>query len=146
MARLVIGAPTLVRAGGREHHGRIAFIAAIADQATRTFRVEVEAPNAERTLVDGLTAEIHLPLGSAAAHRISPASISLADDGRLGVKIVSDNRVRFLPVQITSTDADAFWVQGLPQQAHIITIGHDFVVDGQLVRAVPETTTPAASR
>jgi multidrug efflux system membrane fusion protein len=118
--------------------GTVAFVGAVADQVTRTFRVEIDVPNAGGRVAAGLTAEMRLPVGRAMAHRVSPALLSLADDGRVGVKTVDESgTVRFAPIEVLgNADADTIWVGGLPDQATIISVGHEFVRDGDRVRPV----------
>lgn len=125
---------------GEEAEGRITFIATSADPATRTFRVEVEMPNTDGQLRAGVTAQLQVSLASAVAHRFSPALLTLADDGRVGVRTVDeDNRVRFLPVEVIADERDAVWVTGLPRQVTIITVGQGYVDEGQRVEVAFET-------
>lgn len=146
VTRLTLGGPARARVGDRMIDGRITFISASADVATRTFRVEVSAPNPDLRLIEGLSAEILLPTGGGLAHRITPASLSLADDGRIGVKLVEDDRVRFMPVRLIGAEGEFLWVTGLPARVRLITVGHDYVVTGQRVRAAvePPPAAPAA--
>jgi len=117
--------------------GKIAYIATTADSATRTFQVELEVPNPQGRIVEGMTSELLIPLGKIVAHRISPAILSLADDGRLGVKIVTPaQNVEFLPVEIVASSPDAMWVAGLPSRVTLIVVGQDFVNPGQNVQPV----------
>jgi len=66
----------------------IRFIATAADPATRTFRVELEVANPDRTLRDGVTAEVGFPTSSVPAHFVSPALLTLYDAGVVGVRII----------------------------------------------------------
>ena len=85
--------------GGRTVPGKIAYVSSVADETTRTFRVELEIANPGGVLAEGLTSDLRIPTGSMRAHMISLSLLSLADDGRVGVKAVDDgNIVRFLPV------------------------------------------------
>ena len=140
--RVTVGAPARVALiGGREVTGRIRFIAAEAEATTRTFRVEVELPNPAAEIPDGITAEIRLPLGEVAAHRVSPAILTLTDDGAIGVKTLGpDNRVRFHPVRIIGDGTDGVWLSGLPERITLITVGQDFVAEGQTVHPIDEST------
>ena len=45
---------------GRAFDGRIRYVASSADQATRTFRVEVEVANPKHAIIEGLTASVNL--------------------------------------------------------------------------------------
>jgi multidrug efflux system membrane fusion protein len=131
---------------GSEFPGVVRFVSSAADPNTRTFRVELEIPNPDSTLVAGVTAELALPLPPIPAHRISAALFSLDSDGRLGLKTVDEtNTVVFQPVRIVGgTDREVF-VTGLPSVANVITVGQDFVVEGEKVSPVPEKNTPGAS-
>ena len=83
---------------GEELTGEVAFVASMADQQTRTFRLELNVGNPDGALPDGVSAELRLPAGDARAHWVSPAVLTLSGDGLVGVKLVDrDNRVRFKP-------------------------------------------------
>ena len=113
------------------------FISPTADPATRTFRVEIEAPNPDGAIRDGITAEIRLATGSAPAHRLSPAVLTLDDRGVLGVRTVGPGEiVRFMPVSILAEGSDGVWVSGLPETVEVITVGQEYVKDGERVRVV----------
>jgi len=136
------GSATLVT--GETVEGRIRFIAPSAEEATRTFRIELEVANPGRALRDGVTSDIRIPLGESLAHKFSPALLGLDDAGRIGVRILDDgNRVRFVPVTILGDDKDGVWVDGLPEQATLVTIGQEFVTDGQVVQPVEESLADA---
>jgi len=128
-ARLITGETT---------EGRLRYIAPVADPATRTFLVELEFDNRERRLPAGVTAELELPVGEVQAHRMSPALLTLDEDGTLGVKLLDERgRVDFVPARIVHSTPEAVWLDGLPEQITLITRGQGFVQQGQQVRAVP---------
>jgi multidrug efflux system membrane fusion protein len=131
------GAARLVT--GEEVVGKIRFVSKTADQATRTFRVELEVPNAERKLRDGITAEIRISVKTVRAHRISPAILALDDHGKVGVRIVENGVVAFLPVNIVADGQDGIWVTGLPESVTVITVGQEFVNAGQKVQVVEDS-------
>ncbi len=125
---------------GETVKGHIRFVSASADRNTRTFRVELEVANKNNVLRDGVTAEISVPLNSAPAHRFSPAILVLNDKGQVGVRIVEkENTVRFVPVTILSQEQDGIWVAGLPKQVSVITVGQDYVTNGQKITVIDET-------
>jgi len=136
VGKIAVGDPATAKlATGETVDGQVTFVSKIADEATRTFRVEVETPNSDGVLRDGVTAELSLQLGARPAHRISPAYFTLNDEGVPGVRIVTpESRVRFVPITILSDTPDGAWVAGLPRSAQIITVGQEFVRDGQQVR------------
>lgn len=122
-------------ATGEDVSGEIAYIAPSADPQTRTFRVEVSVPNGNGTLKDGVTALAKVGLQGSKAHRIPSSVITLADDGRLGIRIVDDESiVSFKPIKIIGGGDDGLWVAGLPDDVSIIIVGQEFVEDGQKVQ------------
>jgi membrane fusion protein, multidrug efflux system len=133
-------------ADGSEFTGVIRYVSSSADSNTRTFKVELEIPNPDATLVAGVTAELALALPPIPAHRISAALFTLDSEGQLGLKTVDpSNTVVFVPVRIVGgTDREVF-VTGLPAIANVVTVGQDFVIAGQKVKAVPEKSILGAS-
>ncbi len=129
---------------GRYISGEVTFIASSADKNTRTFRVEISVDNKDRTIRDGVSAEIYIKGKQEAAHKISPAILSLNDQGKLGVRTVTtDNRVEFKEINILEDTNSGMWVSGLGEEARIITLGQEYVFQGQTVN-VKETFTPDA--
>jgi multidrug efflux system membrane fusion protein len=141
IGRLSVGAPGQARLmSGPTVTGTIRHISAVADGATRTFRVELEVPNLNRSIADGMTAEIALPLSEIAAHHVSPAVLTLAENGEIGVKAVdAQNRVAFHAIAIVDTDNQGIWVTGLPEEVTLITVGQEYVSVGEAVRSVLES-------
>ena len=129
---------------GRYISGEVTFIASSADKNTRTFRVEISVDNKDRTIRDGVSAEIYIKGKQEAAHKISPAILSLNDQGKLGVRTVTaDNRVEFKEINILDDTNSGMWVSGLGEEARIITLGQEYVFQGQTVN-VKETFSPDA--
>jgi membrane fusion protein, multidrug efflux system len=142
LARIRVGGAATIRLiTGQTVKGQIRYIAPEADPETRTFRVEIEIANPDFSIFDGITAEIRLPAERIFAYRISPAILSLADGGEVGVKILGPgNTVEFKPVQIIGDEPAGLWISGLPEQVVFITIGQDFVTAGQTVQPVDDET------
>ncbi|NQD93512.1 efflux RND transporter periplasmic adaptor subunit [Pseudomonas sp. CrR25] len=123
---------------GRTLAGELHFIAAAADPGSRSFRIEVRVANPELQRLAGASATLHIDTGTALAHRLSPALLSLDQAGRHGVKWVNAaQRVEFTPVELLSVDNQGAWVSGLPQRVALITLGQGFVEPGQEVLARP---------
>lgn len=132
-------------ATGETVRGQIRYVAPVADEATRTFTVELEVDNGDGALRAGGTAELRIPGETVFAHRIAPSLLTLDDDGNVGVKIVDDDgRVRFIIADIAVASSDGIWVAGLPPTATIITVGQGFVPDGAVVNAIPESDVDTA--
>lgn len=137
VGELAAGTPATAKlVTGQTVQGKVRFVARRADPATRTFRVEIELPNAEAKLRDGVSADVVVPVQRVEAHKISPGILVLDDNGTVGVRTVVGSIVRFMPVRIISDGPDGMWIAGLPQHVNIITVGQEFVSDGQKVKAV----------
>ncbi len=120
---------------GQERAGTVSFVGTSAATDTRTFLVEIDVPNADGVIPAGVSAEVQIPVGQLEAHFVSPSMVSLNENGALGVKTVdADNIVRFFEIEVVRAQIDGIWVQGLPDDARIITVGQGFVRDGELVR------------
>lgn len=126
-------------ASGEQAEGVVKYVARMARDATRTFRVDIEVANPDGAIAHGMTAEVLLPMGAELAHFVSPAILTLDDAGVLGVKAVdAEGRVRFVPAKILDATADGVWIGGLPESATLITVGQEYVRGGQRVQTAPE--------
>lgn len=122
---------------GREVDGVVSYVGTVADGVTRTFTVEIEIDNADGQMIEGLTAELTLPIEQVSGHRVSPAVLSLSTDGDVGIKAVDEeDRVVFYPVEILGGTEDSIWVGGLPDTLTMIMVGQEFVQAGQVVEPV----------
>ncbi len=118
---------------GEEKQGVIRFIAPRASQQTRSFRVEIEIDN-PGNLPSGTSASVRIPKASVMAHFVSPALLTLNEEGVTGLKTVDDRGVvSFHPIEIVSSEKDGVYVTGLPDSAKIITNGQGFVQIGDVV-------------
>ncbi len=126
-------------ATGEIVNGTIRYIAPVADEATRTFTVELEIDNANGALRAGMTAELIIPAETIYAQKISPSLLTLDDEGNLGVKTVDEaGKVEFHAADIAMSSSEGVWIAGLPFSATIITVGQGFVNEGNFVEAIPE--------
>jgi multidrug efflux system membrane fusion protein len=126
--RVTLGAQAGARlaAGGKQVVGEVIFLSRSADPETRTFRVEIEVPNADLSIRDGQTAEIGIASAGVKAHLIPQSAMTLNDEGALGVRLVDDAAiVSFAPIAIMRDTMDGVWVTGLPPEANVIVTGQE---------------------
>ena len=131
--RVTLGANAGARlaAGGETVVGKVVFLSRSADPQTRTFRVEIDVPNADLHIRDGQTAEIAISSAGVTAHLIPQSALTLNDDGALGVRLVDAQAiVSFSRVEIMRDTKDGVWVTGLPETADIIVTGQEYVTAG----------------
>lgn len=119
--------------------GVIRYMAPVADEATRTFNVELAIDNAAGAYLAGMTAKLMIPGETVSAQRVSPSLLTLDDEGNLGVKTLNDaGVVEFHPADVVMSSSDGIWIAGLPHLTTLITVGQGFVNEGALVKAIPE--------
>ncbi len=147
LGNIRLGQPAQLRTlTGQLIDGVVSYVGAVADSTTRTFAVEVDVPNGDGTLIEGVTVELNIPMEQLTAHSITPAILTLADDGTLGVRAVDEtDHVVFYPVQILQDGLDSVLIGGLPDEVRLITVGQEFVQDGQQVIPIDEGGTTAGS-
>jgi multidrug efflux system membrane fusion protein len=130
---------------GAKATGKVTYIAPSADDATRSFAIEIELPNADGALRDGITAEAVVNVGAAQVHVLPQSALTLDDEGVLGIRTVeAGSTVAFHAVNIIKDTRDGVWVIGLPAKINLITVGQEYVQPGQIVDAKTETGEPAA--
>lgn len=118
-------------------NGKINFVSLSAEPATRTYKVEATMANKDAAIADGLTCEMKISLEPIEAVSVPRSSLVFSDDGKLGVRITdSDDKVRFVPVEIVDDQQASVWLTGIDGPARVIVVGQDFVKDGDLVEAV----------
>jgi multidrug efflux system membrane fusion protein len=131
---------------GQSVKGRVRYVAPVADESTRTFKVELEINNMAGDLPAGVTAEIILRGGEAMAQKISPALLTLDSNGDLGIFIVDNlKQARFIPITIERSGTNGVWVSGLPETAEVIIVGQGYVRDGQSVETARKITETAVA-
>lgn len=126
---------------GQSVTGKVTYISSVADNATRAFRAEIEIPNDDYAIRDGVTAEAVVNIGTAPGHLLPQSVLTLDDEGALGVRTVENGVVAFYPVTIVSDTREGVWVTGLPVSAEVITVGQENVTAGQHVEASPAAAT-----
>jgi multidrug efflux system membrane fusion protein len=123
---------------GESASGTIRFVAKTASPTTRTYRVEIELPNPDGKIPDGITAEVSLPLSAVPATRVPRSALTFSSAGNLGVRAVrADDTVEFVPINVVEDEQGFMWVTGIADGSRVIVQGQDFVREGQTVEAVP---------
>ncbi|WOX06642.1 efflux RND transporter periplasmic adaptor subunit [Microbulbifer pacificus] len=126
---------------GQVVQGNLRYVSQEAHPVTRAYRVEMAVPNEQGVLRSGISARMALPTGEVLAHRINSSLLTLDDEGRLGVRTLDEEqRVHFARVQLISDENEGVWITGLPSRATLITVGQEYVTEGERVEAVFENT------
>ena len=138
LAGLKVGDAAEVRlVTGETARGKVRFVSKTASATTRTYRVEVEIPNKDGAIPDGITAEVSLPLAPVPATRVPRSALTISSAGDVGVRAVGEGDiVGFVPVKVVEDEQTFMWVSGIPDGARVIVQGQDFVREGQVVEPV----------
>ena len=129
-------------ATGQKVQGIIRYIAPAANESTRTFDIELLLNNKDGLLRAGVSSELTIPAEEVAAHLVSPALLSLNDEGIIGIKILTDeNTVKFISADIVLSSDDGVYLAGLPYISTVITVGQGYVRSGMQVNPITETDT-----
>jgi multidrug efflux system membrane fusion protein len=132
---------------GHKAQGKIRFISKSAISATRTYRVEVEVPNADGFIPDGITAEVTIPLAAVSSVSVPRSALTFSSGGELGVRSVeAGDKVQFVPVSIIEDQQQTMWVSGVRDGSRVIVQGQDFVREGQQVEPVDAQPPKTAER
>jgi multidrug efflux system membrane fusion protein len=113
--------------------GKLTFVSKSASPSTRTFKVESQIENKEGMVRDGVTAEMIIKTKVVMAHKISPSILLLSDSGKLGIRSVDGDIVKFNNVTILEDSESGLWITGIPKNLELIVQGQGFVEDNQKV-------------
>jgi multidrug efflux system membrane fusion protein len=140
VTKLRVGeAATAKLVSGEVIHGSVRDIAHDADPQTRTYRVEVVAPNPGNRIASGLSADVQVDAGVGGAHLVPASALVLDSAGRQGLRYVGgDGRIEFSPVKVLEETHAGLWVSGLSGPVRVVTVGQDYVSEGQRVRVAQE--------
>src|SRR5262245_41487268 len=132
---------------GESARGKIRFVAKTASQTTRTYRVEIELPNADAKIPDGITAEVSVPLAPVPATRVPRSALTFSSGGNLGVRTVdADGTVGFVAISVVEDAQSFMWVRGIADGSRVIVQRQDLVREGQKVDAVTAAELTATAR
>jgi multidrug efflux system membrane fusion protein len=117
--------------------GKVRYISKSAAATTRTYRVDIEAPNPDNRIPDGITTEVAITLAAVTATKVPRSALTFSAQGKLGVRAVNaEGKVAFIPVALVDDEQQFMWVSGIENGTRVIVQGQDFVREGQLVDAV----------
>jgi len=130
---------------GKKVEGVVSFVSTSANKGTRTFRVEIDVKNSDRSIRDGVSAQIAIEGDTILAHKISPSILMLGEAGELGIRTVNEvDQVEFKKIEILEDSMEGIWITGLPKNTRIITIGQEYVFQGQTVNVKEISESPEA--
>lgn len=117
----------------------LTYISSQANAATRGYLIEAIVDNKDLQLRAGISGQLHIDLPALNAHLI-PASLILLDaEGDIMVRAVDQkNRVQQIKLTVVGETNNGLWVQGLPAQVSLITVGQNYVSQGETIEIFPQ--------
>ena len=118
------------------YKGKVNYVSRTADKLTRNFKVQIKLSNPNNKIISGLTSEIENGTKNDSAFFIASSLISLDSQGILGIKIILNDKVSFLPIEVLSDVGTGYWIKLktlVAQDILIITQGSEYVTDGDLI-------------
>ena len=103
-------------------------------QETLKYKLNFQIKN--NNIISGLSSEIQIGTKNDSAFFISSSLISLDNQGILGIKVILNNKVSFLPIEVLSDVGNGYWIKLkklITEDILIITQGSEYVIDGDLI-------------
>jgi len=133
--RIDMGSSALATLGdGQTVSATVAYLAYEANPTTRNYRLEATASNVDRSIRAGLSSRLEILIPGVNAHLIPASSILLDDLGQTVVRVLlKGNKVGSIKVSSLGEANDGIWVSGLPSKVSVITVGQNYVIEGESV-------------
>lgn len=113
---------------------RITYLARQANPKTRGYRLEATMGNPEQALRAGISARLKIETTAILAHLVPASSILLNDIGETVVRVLDQKQiVDSLKVTAVGESAQGIWVAGLPEKVVLVTVGQNYIIDGEHV-------------
>ena len=121
----------------------ISYIAHQANPVTRSYRVEAVVKNTDLQLRSGISGQLQLRMDRVKAHLIPASLILLNAEGQTVVRAVDqDNLVTQHMVAVVGEAENGLWVSGLPTMINLITVGQNYVTQGERVETFLSNSNP----
>ncbi len=115
--------------------GKITYLSHQADPVTRSYRVEATVQNPQLKFLAGMSGRLQVEGQLVNAHLISASLMLLDDQGRLVVRAVDkQGLVSTLSITSVGESSDGVWVAGLPDLVALVTLGQNYVAEGEQVK------------
>ncbi len=128
---LSIGMAARVNVAGHAYAAKVSGLSTVADPQTRNFYVDLTLINAGQPLAYGATADVTLLLPPCQGFWINPSALTLDDGGVLGIKVLENTKVVFLPIKLTSLTDQGAYIESDLQNLALIAYGGEFLLPGQ---------------
>ena len=129
-----------VKIGDRKFIGKVNYISKTSDSNTRNFKIQVKIKNKDNKIFSGLSSEIEISANPQSAFFIPSSLVTLNNAGKIGIKVIENEKVLFEGINILSDTGLGYWIEfekkSIDREISIITQGQDFTVDGENVNII----------
>ena len=129
-----------VKIGGKMKKGLVDYISKTSDPLTRSFKIQVKIKNTNYNILSGLSSEIEILGPPEDAFFIPSSLVTLNNNGEIGIKIITNQKVKFVPITIISDTGKGYWISSKDlmknNEVSIIIQGQDFTLDGEKVNVI----------
>lgn len=123
--------------GDESFTGRVSTVSPVADARTRSYQVKVELPNPEGMLKGGMSANVTVALEKAEGVIVVPKRALLPRNGKQVLFVADGDTAHLREVKLGLAGADSVAVlEGVAAGEKVITVGQEFLADGQQIRIV----------
>lgn len=141
-ARLHVGLAVVLVAEafpGETFQGRVERVAPVFQAETATARVEISVDNADHRLKPGMFIHAVVTLARAENATVVPEEAIVSRDGQEGVFVLGSEgaAVTFVPVELGIRGEHDVEVRGLATAGQVVTLGHEQLESGSVVRVPP---------
>lgn len=133
-------------ASGQRVEARVSRRSPQGDAATRTVHLELDLPNAERSLPVNTTVELHLAVGTPREASTLPLAAAQVRGSSARLFVLEGDVARQRSVPVLGEREGTLYVTGVPEGARVVTEGRTLLEDGQRVAAREATPAPEAPR
>ncbi|MEE2695402.1 MAG: efflux RND transporter periplasmic adaptor subunit [Pseudomonadota bacterium] len=131
-AKVKIGEKTII--------GKVNYISKTSDPNTRNFKIQVIIENDNKDILSGLSSEIEIDSQKVDAYFLPSSLITLNNQGKIGIKIIKNQQVIFVPIDIISDKGNGYWINlkksNIEDPISVIIQGQDYTVDGEKVKVI----------
>ncbi len=103
----------------------------VIDDKTSSVLIEVSLVGGN--IFSGQAAYVSLAAGTIPLHKLPQSSLTLDENGTMGIKVLTDGIVCFKNIRIMDENYDAIFVDGLDKYEKVITVGHQYAQIGTKV-------------
>ncbi len=119
---------------GKKVEGYVNYISASADEKTRNFTIQLEIKNPYKNILDGISGEMHIKLKDRRAFFIPSSVVTLDNEGKIGIKTVDKNIVKFEPIKILSDTGKGYWIDASQNEnLNLIVMGQEYILENEVI-------------